>query len=1137
MAYIKEHSSAKVIREVGMGDYIGSVVSGGLKGKGKSLKGECPWCNGKDKLTVNEVKEVWKCFSCGKGGKGVVSFRMEMKGEGFQEAIEALAEYGKIELEYEESTGGKGKVDAESLEGNKKMVKKSQEEKDALKKAKKMTSPLPLSKGEGYVSKNNGDGKKGDMKSFRDLQLEGSGLGEADQMWNKPKDDDKNTEVIIDRYVKGGFDDFGNVDLTLNDMLLYYMGLDGKPKTFTRKNKDFPLIRVRHEFPSEHLYKGEPIKYRSPGGSGTAVWINHWMRNKWLHSTGIKTLFVSEGEKKADKLTKHGLPTLGLMGIHNLAFQGILPAEFKEYIKRCKVENIVFFVDGDLFELGKNLSKSIDSRAQSFITAIIRFHDYFNSLVSDGINLNIYFAYVKPEFMHAKSIIGENTNNGGDLFSPSVKGADDLLVMKLKGEEHKLVQDFEKLLLHPSGPLHGKGEFVNCHKINNYNVYKLKKDFFHFETNDTFAQFHKEKLKELKSFKIGKEYFKFATPEEADEINAEGGTNANGEKVKPGDTILAQKLSYNEQFWEVTEDDYGKKKYHFKYVKAMRFLSKRGFGRYSKNQDGVFEFIQVENNIVKNVNTTVITDHICDFVEYGLENDELLEMFHKGGKAYLGDNLNKIYIKNLNVHRSGNGIQYIYFNKLFWRITAEGVVEKPFSELDGHVWKDNIIPRDVTYKTPPVRVKWERITKDEHNEEIVVTEKNGVSLKEGKYMVEFPEGLEAAMKSDFMKYLWVTSDYYWRETHSGAGAKPTNTVPKQKLDKNQEHDNMLHFLSKITAVGYMANTCFDPANAKLVNGMDGKESEVGQSNGGTGKTVLGNFMAELIKTKMIDGKDEELMKSQFMLDGVDEKTRLICFDDVPPHFKVARLFSMVTGNVRINPKGVRPYDIPKDLTPKMYITTNHSLISDGWSTDRRVFRIGFSDYFNREWEPIHEFKHRLIDDWGQEQWDLFYSDIAFCLQTYFQYGLIVPPLEKFEQRQLRQKIGEKALEFFENYFDEESFDPGTNVPHLGHEVEREKMNEAYFKVFPESKKYVDTRILKTKLIDWCQYKKYIFNPKKPKKNKQGVIVAQTGGDIKKNNVEYFEVMKPEVVTVVTENTVTEVKQTIVTNKVEKKGLI
>ncbi|OFY87871.1 MAG: hypothetical protein A3F72_03085 [Bacteroidetes bacterium RIFCSPLOWO2_12_FULL_35_15] len=1004
MTYITENCKIEIETKGAILDVIGDYVT--LSNKGV---GDCPFCNSKKKFNVSKQKGIWKCWSCDTAGVGYVGFVTKVKNLDWLQTMKFLADRLNINLEYEQAE-------------------------------------LPLIQPKQPAKK---EKKAEKQSSFRDQQLAASGLNDADQRDEKKGNNDETT-IEIDRYQKGTLNERWEIDPSGDDMILHYMDLNNNPMLYNRKgtSKDFPLIRIRYQHPELWPDKnGRPTKYKSPYNSGSRIWINKTIRTKYKNRIKIKCLATQEGEKKADKSTKHGLDSVGIMGIHNIANSGQLAHEYQLIVKQCEVEEVVFFVDADFCDIGSSIDAPVDQRPRSFVAAIMNFRKYFHALNSSGIHLQIYFAYVRKEHKQ--------------------KGVDDLLKYTLEGQEDLFLKDFEDAKLHPQGI----GHYVNCHNITAYNEFKLRKEFFHLDSNVEFAKHHMDLLKERKVFLIGREKFHFNEENELE---------------------LAQPISHEEQFWE----EYTKKKGDgtetvttFKYVECCMFLQNKKFGRYALQGDGEFNFIRVEDNVVRVVKPSQIKDYLSDFVKFALQKKNVQEMFFRGYRMYL-DNFNNLDFITLKFHKSDKGIQFMYFNKVYWKITSEGVEEKQITELDGHVWKDKIKDFSATIKPLNIRVKQDA---------------------DKKFSIEYPQGKEEAEKCMFYQYYMNTSNFHWRDTHEGIFKIKKPNTPKTELSDLKKEDLMMHFINKCCGFGFLLHDYFDANRAKAVIAMDGVQSEVGDSNGRSGKSLNGTALEKLIPTVIIPGKQKDIAEDKFILEEVNERTRVVNIDDVRVNFDFENWFSHIGGNWKINPKGKPSFRLTPEESPKILITTNHALNGEGGSFEARQFKMAFSDYYSAKYQPVDEHGCMFFSEWSDDQWNRFYNFAANCVQIYFEHGLVEAPMERLEKRRLRQQIGEIFLEWAESYYDHDNEDDaqtGKINYHLNKPFDRKIMLEDFYAAFPEQKqnKYMDTRVFKRSIKRYCLYKGYVFNPTIAN-NDTG---DKDGGRDKRNNVEYFTVFDSKV---------------------------
>ncbi|MGY5269626.1 DNA primase [Lactiplantibacillus plantarum] len=93
---IPEEKVEQVRSAVNIADFIGQYVQ--LKKAGKNLFGLCPFHEERTpSFSVNEQKQIFHCFSCGRGGN-VFSFIMDLENLSFPEAVVMVADFGHIDL-------------------------------------------------------------------------------------------------------------------------------------------------------------------------------------------------------------------------------------------------------------------------------------------------------------------------------------------------------------------------------------------------------------------------------------------------------------------------------------------------------------------------------------------------------------------------------------------------------------------------------------------------------------------------------------------------------------------------------------------------------------------------------------------------------------------------------------------------------------------------------------------------------------------------------------------------------------------------------------------------------------------------------------------------------------------------------
>lgn len=259
-----------------------------LRKSGKDYVCECPKCRSAKKFTVIPGKNLFKCFSCQIGGEGAVSYLMNIEGYGYTDALEYLAKKFCVLLD-------------------------PHPDKPAGKPVQKMKKGSKAAKGL-------------DTGSYCARMLAASGLTFEDVTASVYKTDDTKSVFQCRTFKPGTIDERGMLTAKGDDVIIEYYDLDGLPVRYVQKDnkrraagemKEY--YRIRWQFPEMHLDKdGKPFKYKSPRGSGTPIYIPEKIRTAFKSGTRIDRLYIQEGEKKAEKACKHGIPSIAVSGIQNL---------------------------------------------------------------------------------------------------------------------------------------------------------------------------------------------------------------------------------------------------------------------------------------------------------------------------------------------------------------------------------------------------------------------------------------------------------------------------------------------------------------------------------------------------------------------------------------------------------------------------------------------------------------------------------------------------------------------------------------------------------------------------------------------------------------------------------------------------
>ncbi len=598
-----------------------------LEGRGKTKFCRCPWCRTEGKAkgkraglmvvdNPEQRRRYIKCLSCNEtAGGNTINIMMKVLGKNFQETCEYISNQTGIPLQYRD-------------EPQKTTENKEDKPTDDI----SVSIPVKL-----------------DEDSFAAKQLAASGLTVEDVT---AKVIISGHEVLVPTICKGSLNvRTGSVDYMQDEMLILYYDLEGRRKMYLparNRSREIPYTRVRWSNPGLHLAKdGKPIKYQTPAGAQTTFYFAQRLRAAYQSREHIETLFVQEGEKKAEKACKHGIMSVAIQGIGNIGSQDKeLDPEIQYLVQRCQVKNIVFLMDSDFADLHSSLKDNdlVETRPKAFARALIKFKVFLQTLAQCGLFVDLWFAHVKPNENHEK-------------------GIDDLLVGTLADREHELKLDIEKAMLR----INGKGDFINVVNISAYSHTKIL-DLWHLNSAQDFFTEHREKLIHLHEFKFGHVSY----------------------KVVDGNFEVATEYGSGGEFWLTYEDDKGRIKVDIQINDVLDFLSTNGY-RSFKGLDGVRKPVKIEGGIISLVDEADTCKFVIDFVNRATKDKLIRDSFMEYAIA-------KITPKSLMMLtdlQTSAGIpsqtgQTVYYKDAQVYISVRGIEVAP---LTGPVWRKNLIDR------------------------------------------------------------------------------------------------------------------------------------------------------------------------------------------------------------------------------------------------------------------------------------------------------------------------------------------------------------------------------------------------------------------------------------------------------------
>ena len=471
-------------------------------------------------------------------------------------------------------------------------------------------------------------------------------------------------------------------------------------------------------------------------------------------------------------------------------------------------------------------------------------------------------------------------------------------------------------------------------------------------------------------------------------------------------------------------------------------------------------------------------------------------MLLKGGKMYFGrESISNIDYYNPNLIKPNRDSENIFFKTKYWTISAAGIEEKPMKTIEENIWNEQLKEFDAT--------RTERLINVIKIDEAHLKKFDLPPTLLGRYDIEVSA---LGQKCDFARFLYYTSNFYWEKFYDDH-KQQTNELDIKQFPE-EIADTNLHFISKMCAIGYLLHQYRDKSCEKAIVGMDGKLSEVGESNGRTGKSLLGFGIEKMLIQAYVDGKrDPE--KEKYLWEEVTEKTQNIFIDDVYVNFDLEMLFTIITGKMVVEPKGKPRFTLSGSDVPKIYLTTNHALNGSSASFRDRQFKLAFCDFFDDDYKPRELFGKNFFDEWDADEWNLFYNFMAECLELYFVArhhgwgingtGLIQASTERLERRQLRQEMGEQFFNWLNDFLGiDENTVENRQGTRLNDPMERNIMQEDYQVKCPSQKKYYTPQKFWRKLTQYCRYWGLRLNPAQ-------TLDADKPGKDKRSGTEYITV--------------------------------
>lgn len=537
------------------------------------------------------------------------------------------------------------------------------------------------------------------------------------------------------------------------------------------------------------------------------------------------------------------------------------------------------------------------------------------------------------------------------------------------------------------------------------------------------------------------------------------------------------KLSGGLKFWTVKPAKTGFT-FDINNEQLYSFLQAGGFYRIasSANAKG-YTFCHIHDNVVTLIDEQAIASTVSSYLLEYLKthpkyySQTLANTIYRSNQIRLAS-LEKLKVIEPNFKSWNETSDHFFFRNGIFRVSADGLKEVKPSDCPCMVYKNKILEHDFKVESPFFDIEYtpeyatllaQLKAAVPQSPEFFFYKKSIDALGDaGKYRLKI-------LRNDlnFMQYVYNTGRTYWRKEEIG--------IPLSE-DEKAEHD--LNFINKVMALGFLMAKHKNAGQPYAVFCMETEQSDEGTHLGGTGKSLYASSLEQMRKQLFIDGQNLQPGKYDFLLQGVEKGiTDNVFIDDLNNSVDLHKFMPMITGKMVVNAKYVASYTIDFKDSPKVVFTSNHAIRNFDASLRRRTWFVAFTDYYHaddpqrglKERSPLTEFGTNLISDYSPEDMNKFYNFMLNCISVWMKLQVrIQPPMRDIEKRILQKSLSDEFLFWAEDWFTENR---------LNTLVKKDDAFEAYKATLPP--KYallMKMKSFKTKLIQYCTYKDWDFNP-------------------------------------------------------------
>lgn len=398
--------------------------------------------------------------------------------------------------------------------------------------------------------------------------------------------------------------------------------------------------------------------------------------------------------------------------------------------------------------------------------------------------------------------------------------------------------------------------------------------------------------------------------------------------------------------------------------KFVQLLSSFGFSRYEKgfekNGKDEFQFVKLEENVIRSVTRQKIIDFVERFIlkEYNFEafnfqeaNAEVLinACYNQMRSLFSQDLFARVRTDDdIVINTDTKDATFFYYKNGFVKATKEGWKLHTYEEMQGSVWDTQMQQRN-----------FEKI--------------------------DFKDDIDFA---NIKAELGVYADFVW-------------------LICGQNEDR---FACLCAILGYLMHDYYE-YKLKAISFTDSSLSEY--SEGRTGKTLLAKMLGHVKGFTEINGKDFDATAREKYQD-VDLGTQIVHLNDLKTRgrnkFDFEDVFNDITEGYMVK----KLYLAPFRHRSKFIFSSNKTLNIVGASQRDRIIEFEMSQFFGEHLSPDQHYKHWFGRDWDEKEYQRFDNFICFCATAFHVRGLQAPEPINLGERKLMDHTAREFLDFMDD---------------------------------------------------------------------------------------------------------------------------